>query len=138
MARSRSQSDPEVVQAFAIELARSLQDDKCSEVSLLDVRGLSQVCDYVLIGSGTSQRQMKSAAQSLEDLGKSQDNAPFRSSADSGTTWLVVDFVDVVVHIFEPEHRLYYDIESLWGTSHNLEWERADQEGHATPRPASD
>ena len=138
MARSRSQSDPEVVQAFAIELARSLQDDKCSEVSLLDVRGLSQVCDYVLIGSGTSQRQMKSAAQSLEDLGKSQDNAPFRSSADSGTTWLVVDFVDVVVHIFEPEHRLYYDIESLWGTSHSVEWERADKEGHATPRPSSD
>ena len=138
MARSRSQSDPEVVQAFAIELARSLQDDKCTEGSLLDVRGLSQVCDYVLIGSGTSQRQMKSAAQSLEDLGKSQDNAPFRSSADSGTTWLVVDFVDVVVHIFEPEHRLYYDIESLWGTSHSVEWERADQEGHATPRPSSD
>lgn len=138
MARSRSQSDPEVVQAFAIELARSLQDDKCSEVLLLDVRGLSQVCDYVLIGSGTSQRQMKSAAQTLEDLGKGQNNPPFRSSADSGTTWLVVDFVDVVAHIFEPEHRLYYDIESLWGTSRRVGWERADQEGRATPGHAAE
>lgn len=124
MARSRSKSDPAVVEAFAIDLARSLEDDRCEEMVLLDVRGLSQVCDYVLVASGTSQRQMKSAAQSLEDLGKERGNAPFRSSADSGTTWVVVDFVDVVVHIFEPEHRLYYDIESLWDNSRRVEWER--------------
>ena len=133
MARSRSQSDPALVEAFAIELARSLKDDRCEEVSLQDVRGLSQVCDYVLIASGTSQRQMKSAAQTLEDLGKEKGNPPFKSSADSGTTWVVVDFVDVVVHIFEPEHRLYYDIESLWGSSRAVEWERPDPGDEGAP-----
>ena len=100
-----------------------MRDDKCEDVVLLDVRGLSQVCDYVLIGSGTSQRQMKTVAQSIEDLGKARGEPPFRSTADTGTTWVVVDFVETVVHIFEPEHRMYYDIESLWGTARRVDWE---------------
>lgn len=104
-----------------------MRDDKCEEVVLLDVRGLSQVCDYVLIGSGTSQRQMKTTAQSVEDMGKECGNPPYRSSADTGANWLVVDFVEVVVHIFEPEHRLYYDIESLWGNSRRVDWDDAGE-----------
>ena len=123
MARSRSNADPELVEAFAVQAARSMRDDKCEDVVLLDVRGLSQVCDYVLIGSGTSQRQMKTVAQSVEDLGKERGEPPFRSTADTGTTWVVVDFVETVVHIFEPEHRMYYDIESLWGTARRVDWE---------------
>ena len=95
MARSRSNADPELVEAFAVQAARSMRDDKCEDVVLLDVRGLSQVCDYVLIGSGTSQRQMKTVAQSVEDLGKERGEPPFRSTADTGTTWVVVDFVEV-------------------------------------------
>ena len=127
MPRSRTQSDPEAVQAFAVNAARTMRDDKCEEVVLLDVRGLSQVCDYVLIGSGTSQRQMKTTAQSVEDMGKECGNPPYRSSADTGANWLVVDFVEVVVHIFEPEHRLYYDIESLWGNSRRVDWDDAGE-----------
>ena len=48
--RSRSTSDPETTRAFAIELARTISDSKCSDVVLLDVRGRSQVCDYIIIG----------------------------------------------------------------------------------------
>jgi ribosome-associated protein len=57
---------------------------------------------------------MKSVAQALEDLGKKIGQPPFRSDRDTGTTWIVVDFVDVVVHLFEPDQRAYYDLESLW------------------------
>ena len=66
MSRSRSNADPEEILAFAIDAARVLRDDKCDDVTLLDVRGLSHVSDYVLIASGTSERQMKTAAQSAE------------------------------------------------------------------------
>ncbi|MHC4109394.1 MAG: ribosome silencing factor, partial [Planctomycetota bacterium] len=90
---------------FAIEAARLLADRHCQEVRLLDVRGLSQVCDYVLIGSGTSERQMKSVAQELDDLGDEHDNPVFRSSQDSARTWIVIDFVDLVAHLFEPNQR---------------------------------
>ena len=114
MIRTRSKGDPAASQAFAVDLARECVLDKCQDVVALDVRGLSQVCDFIVIASGTSDRQMKSVAQGLEDLGKGRGSPPFRSDRDTGTTWIVVDFVDVVVHLFEPEQRAYYDLESLW------------------------
>ena len=97
---------------------------KCTDVLVLDVSGLSQVCDFIVIGTGTSDRQMRSVAQALEDLGKERDEPPFRTNRDSGGTWVVVDFVDVVIHLFEPEQRFYYDIEALWKTGARVEWRR--------------
>jgi len=109
---------------FVIEAARLLADRHCENVVLLDVRGLSQVCDYVLIGSGTSDRQMKSLAEELEDLGGANDNPVFRSSQDSSVTWIVIDFVDLVAHLFEPDQRAYYDLEGLWSDAESVDWQR--------------
>jgi ribosome-associated protein len=109
-------------------MARTLADSKCTEVVLLDVRGRSQVCDYVIIGSGTSQRQMRAAAQELEDLGKSRGQHPFRTNADEGSTWIVVDFVEIVAHLFEPDQRLYYDLELLHADGKRVDWRRPEGE----------
>jgi ribosome-associated protein len=124
MTRSSSSSDPEKVQAFAVEAARLLSDRKMEEVLVLDVRGLSNVCEYVVLGSGTSNRQMKSVAGEIEDLGKAMGFARYRESRDPSVTWVVVDCVDVVVHLFEPQQRLYYDIESLWQGAPRVPWRR--------------
>ena len=126
--RSRSTSDPETIRTFAIDLARTVSDSKCSDVILLDVRGRSQVCDYIIIGSGTSQRQMRSAAQDAEDLGKARGQHPFRTNADEGSTWIVVDFVEIVIHLFEPDQRLYYDLELLHADGKRVDWRRPDGE----------
>lgn len=128
MTRPSLKSDPEKVRAFAVECARTCHDMKCSDVRLLDVTGLSQVSNYLVIASGTSDRQMKSVAQSLEDLGKEHGEPVFRSNRDVGTTWVVADFVDVVCHLFEPEQRLYYDIEALWRHGARIEWRRDDDQ----------
>lgn len=112
---------------FVIEAARLLKDRHCEDVSLLDVTGLSQVCDYVLIGTGTSDRQMKSLADELAELGRQYNNPAFRSDRDGSLTWIVVDFVDLVAHLFEPEQRAYYDLESLWSDALTIQWQRADQ-----------
>ena len=119
-----TRSDPQRVRTFAIEAARLLADRHCEDVCLLDVRTLSQVCDYVLIGTGTSDRQMKSIAQELEDLGAEHDSVLYRWNADNAATWIVIDFVDVVVHIFEPERRAYYDLESLWSDADDVAWQQ--------------
>ncbi len=113
---------------FAVEAARLMDDRHCREVRLLDVRGLSQVCDYVLIGSGTSDRQMKSVAHDLGDLGGRHENPAFRTDSDVAVTWIVIDFIDLVAHLFEPDHRAYYDLESLWSDAQRIEWDRADQD----------
>ena len=95
----------------------------------MDVRGLSQVCDYVLIGSGTSDRQMKAVAAELEDLGEEHGSKVFRSSRDDGGTWIVVDFVDLVAHLFEPNQRAYYDLETLWSDAERIQWKRLEGNG---------
>jgi ribosome-associated protein len=135
--RSRSTSDPEYTREFAIEMARTLTDSKCTEVILLDVRGRSQVCDYVIIGSGTSQRQMRSAAQEVEDLGKERGQHPYRTNADEGSTWIVVDFVEIVVHLFEPDQRLYYDLELLHADGKRIDWRRPEGERPPARAPRS-
>ena len=111
---------------FAIEAARLLKDRHCDQILLLDVRGLSQVCDYVLLANGTSDRQMKSVAEELEDVGDETGMPAFRTNRDVGLTWIVIDFVDVVVHLFEPDQRTYYDLEGLWSDAPQIPWHDAD------------
>lgn len=129
-------SPGEAAQSFARQAAQLLDDDKCEDVVLLDVRALSQVTDFIVIGSGTSERQMRSVVSHVEGLGAELKFRVFRSSGDERSTWLLADFVDVVVHIFEPNTRAHYDLEMLWGDAPRLEWRRDGdtREGSARDR----
>ncbi len=109
--------DHETAHAFAIQAAQSLNDDKCTDVVVLDVTGVSPVTGFIVIGSGTSARQMRSALENINDLAKEVGTQAFAISADERAMWLLADFVDVVVHLFEPNARAFYDLESLWSNS---------------------
>lgn len=125
---SRSES---AARDFAIQSARLLHDDKCQDVVVLDVRRLSQVTDFIVIASGTSDRQMRSSIKNVEELGATRAFTVFRSSTDDRASWLLADFVDVIVHVFEPNTRAHYDLEMLWGDAPRIEWERDGER----PRP---
>ena len=127
-ATSRSDhADPSASRAFAIDAARMLRDDKCEEVVLLDVRELGQVSDFIIIASGTSDRQMRSVAKNVEDLGAKTGFNVYRREVDDRATWIIADFVDIVVHLFEPNTRSTYDLENLWADAPRIRWERPDQ-----------
>jgi ribosome-associated protein len=115
------------VRDFAVEVGQLLADRKCDDIRVFDVAGLSQVCDYIVIASGTSDRQMKSVGAEVADLGDERDMSAFRRDADAAHTWVLIDCVHVVVHLFEPNQRLYYDLESLWSDAKPIDWRRADQ-----------
>jgi len=111
--------------SFAVEAARCLFDDKCTDVVVLDVRGRSQVTDFFVIGSGTSDRQIASAAENVAELGEASGHSLFRSNLrEPKSNWVALDFVDVMVHVFMPETRLYYDLEMLWGDAPRIPWAR--------------
>ncbi|MDX2018305.1 MAG: ribosome silencing factor [Planctomycetota bacterium] len=112
---------------FAVEAARMMHDDKCTDVVVLDVRGRSPMADFIVIGSGTSDRQMKSVLMHLEELGTKLKFPTRRVNQDERATWLLADFFDVVAHLFEPNTRAHYDLEMLWGDAPRLSWERPDQ-----------
>ncbi len=109
--------DQDAAKAFAIHAAQSLTDDKCTDVVVLDVTGISPVTGFIVIGSGTSARQMKSSLENINDLAKEAGTQAFAISSDERSMWLLADFVDVVVHLFEPNARSHYDLESLWANS---------------------
>ena len=109
---------------FAIEAARMLADDKCGDVILFDVRGLSELTDYVLIGTGTSDRQLKAVGGHVTDLGKELGHDRLGTERDEDATWVVLDFVHVMVHLFEPAQRAHYDLEMLWGDAPRIAWRR--------------
>jgi len=111
----------------AVEIARVLHDDKCSDIVVLDVTGLSHVSDYLVIASGTSDRQMQSSGSDAGQIAAKHGYPSYRRSTDDRTTWVLIDCVDVVVHIFEPNTRAHYDLEMLWGDAPHIEWERPEQ-----------
>lgn len=126
-ARKRAPQPDSVAHKFAVAAAQLVRDDKCTDVVLLDVRNLSQVTDYIVIGTGTSDRQMQSVLDHVEVLGKSLGYPAWKTDTDQRSTWLLLDCVDVVVHLFEPNTRAHYDLEMLWGDAPRLSWERPDQ-----------
>ena len=116
--------DAEQSRRFAIDAACSLNDSHFEDVILLDVRGLSDLTDYVLIASGTSDRQIKSVGHDMEDIAQGAGFDRYGRDADEDNTWLVLDFVDVIVHLFEPATRAHYDLEMMWGDAPQVEWRR--------------
>ncbi len=134
MPTSLSPERSEKARAFAIEAARTLHDDKCERVVVLDLRGLSQVTEYFVIATGTSDRQMKAAGSDVDTLGKKMDMRAYRTNLnETSPTWVIVDCVDVVTHVFDEEQRTFYDLEMLWGDAKRVDWSR---EGEA-PAPGS-
>jgi ribosome-associated protein len=122
MSQAKQQADP---RQFAIEIARIVSDDKCADVTVMDLRGLSPVTDYFVICSGTSDRQMRTATEHAIEYGKKVGEPPFTKSGVETATWILVDFVNVVLHVFTPEHRNYYDLELLWGDAPRTDWQRS-------------
>ncbi len=106
---------------FAVAAAELAAATRCREVVVLDLTGISPICDYFVIATGTSSRQMKSVAIEIAELAKQSNNSPTGSSDYAGESWVLVDCVDVLIHIFSPEARGYYDLENLWGDAKRVE-----------------
>jgi ribosome-associated protein len=98
------------------EIARLATDKKALEVVELDLRGVLGYTDYFLICSGNTSRQTKAIHDGiLEGLKREHDTLPRRVEGASRANWILMDYLDVVVHIFTPEARDYYRLEQLWG-----------------------
>ena len=113
-------------QALAVELARICHDNKGEEVTVMDLRGLSSVTDFTVICTGTSARQMQAVADKLVEYAKRVGEKPYGISGLEASTWILIDFVDVVVHVFAAPYRSYYDLELLWGDAPRINWLRSE------------
>ena len=92
----------------------ALEEKKAQDLVLLDVRKLSSVTDYFLIATGTSAPHLKALTEEVEVPLKKAGVKRFSHSGTPESGWVVIDYVDVVIHIFSAEARRYYDLEKLW------------------------
>lgn len=101
--------------ALARRIAELCLDNKANDVVILDLEGATEMTDYFVIASGTSDTHVRSTAQHLAETLKAEGFAPHHVEGESQGRWVLVDFVDVVVHLFHPALRSYYQLERLWG-----------------------
>lgn len=111
---------------FAVELSRIISELKSDNVVALDVRGVSTVTDFTIIATGTSERQLRGVADAIIEYGRKVGQKPYGFSGYDNAAWVIVDFVDVVVHLFARAYRDYYDLELLWGDAPRLDWSRSE------------
>jgi ribosome-associated protein len=111
--REPVQMSPEEVAAAVAQLAG---DRKALDIVQLDLRGMIGYTDYFVICTGRSERQTKAIHDAIYEGMKSQyGRLPQRVEGVSGARWILLDYLDVVVHVFTPETRAYYRLEQLWG-----------------------
>ncbi len=95
-------------------------DTKAEELSILDVRGLATFTEYFVIMSGSSTRHVQALAEAIEGKLRSKRVNTSRAEGLTEGKWVLLDFDDVVVHIFYHEERKFYDLEGLWGDAKQI------------------
>ena len=112
-----SQLTPEEMVAAIADLAA---DRKALEIVQLDLRGMIGYADYFLICSGRTDRQTRAIHDAVHEGLKGRGVLPRRVEGLSEARWILMDYLDVVVHVFTPETREYYRLEQLWGEAPSL------------------
>jgi ribosome-associated protein len=109
---------------MAATAARAANDMFAKDVTLVDLRGLVSYADYFVITSAETERQTRRVAEEVIERMAERGHRPRSKRIDEGTTWISLDFLDVVVHIFTDEARDYYRLESLWRSAPQERWEQ--------------
>lgn len=95
-------------------ILKSLDDDKAEDVVNVDLRGKSEIGDHMVIASGRSTRQVSAMAEKLVERMKQDHNVPCKVEGKDIGDWVLIDTGDVIVHIFRPEVREFYQLEKMW------------------------
>lgn len=107
---------------LALACAKALSDKKAQDIVILDVRDQTIVCSYFVIASGRSTTQVRALGDAVEEkLEKDFGIFPVRKEGLREGRWGVIDYGDVIVHVFNEESRLYYYLERLWDSGRNIE-----------------
>lgn len=101
--------------ALAQRIAALCQEFKATDVIILSLKGVTDMTDYFVIASGSSDTHVRSTAQRVEEELKREGARPAHVEGMEQGRWVILDYVDVVVHVFHPALRSYYQLERLWG-----------------------
>ena len=103
--------------------AQVAADNKARDVQVLDLRGITPLFDFFVIATGQSRRQVHTVAEEIDAAMHQQGEQRRGLEGYEGSKWVVQDYGDVVVHVFDPNTRAYYNLEDLWADAPRIDWE---------------
>ena len=106
---------------LAVKAAEAALKKKALDVTILDLSGLTVIADYFVICSGESTTQVKAVAESIEEELAKKRKKPLGIEGTAHSHWILLDYGDVVIHVFEKETRAYYNLEKLWMDAKTIE-----------------
>ena len=104
--------------------ARVAADNKARDVVVLDMRGVTPIYDFLVLATGASRRQMHAIAEEVDAAMRDAGDRRLGIEGYEASRWIVQDYGDVVVHVFDAEAREYYALEDLWADAAKVDWER--------------
>lgn len=111
---------PQVARAAELAMER-----KATDLVVLDLRGISSATDFFLLGSGSSDVQVRSIAEHVIEEMRAEGVRPGHVEGLEGGHWVLIDYIDFVVHVFHPQARSFYQLEGLWGDAPRCDLEDA-------------
>ncbi len=112
-------------------MAKAASDKKALDVLMLDMRKIPSVSDYFLIASGTSTTQVKAISDNIIEKLKIQGERVWHTEGEREALWILLDYGDVVAHIFQEDTRRFYELERLWG---DVPVKKIKEEAHKVKR----
>jgi ribosome-associated protein len=110
-------------QQLAIACAKAAEEIQAEDIRVLDLRGISTLTDYMVVCSGNSMPHLRAVLREVEKNVREQTGAkPFYSEGKAHSRWVVLDYVDVMVHVLDAEMREHYALEDLWGDAKPIDW----------------
>ena len=118
---------------------RAAQEKKAQDITALDVRGLSSITDYMIVCTGSSDTNVRAIAESVREKLAAKGERPLSAEGLQEGTWILLDYVDFVVHVFHAEKRLFFGIEELWADAKRIALPEAPAKapGRGAQRPAA-
>lgn len=103
-------------------IIKGIEEVKGEHINIIDLRTIENtVCDYFIICDGNSNTQVNAIAGSIQKtVSKALKDKPWHVEGENNATWILMDYINVVVHVFQKETREFYDIENLWGDAKNI------------------
>ena len=108
----------------AIQCARIAEDNKAKDIFILDLRGVTPIFDFFVLMTGASRRQLHTLAEEIDDYLRTEGEKRLSIQGYQASRWIVQDYGDIVIHVFDQESRGYYDLEGLWADAPRVEWKR--------------
>lgn len=108
------------IKDIALIAADAADDKKAEDIDVLNVQGLTVIADYFVLCSGNSDQQVRAIARAVDEKLSEKGIEPKKMAGMDDARWVLIDYADVIVHIFQKREREYYDLERLWSDAEKI------------------